>query len=104
LRSSEAVSIALASGVRLIENAAAGLLGAQLHACDVPHAHERAVGQGAHDDVAELLDLLELAAHLHAVLELLRAGGGHLPDLSGGRLQVLLLHRAVDVGRRQAQA
>ena len=77
---------------------------AHLDARDVAHAHERAVGVGAHDDVAELLGRDEAALRAHGVGELLpgrRRLGAHL---AGGVDDVLRAHGVLDVGDREAQA
>ena len=77
---------------------------AELDARDVPHAHARAVGVLAHDDVAELLGLDEAPLRAHRVRELLPRRRRLGADLPGRVHDVLRADRVLDVGDREPEA
>ena len=76
---------------------------AELDARDVLHAHDRAVGVLADDDVAELLRLDEAPLRADRVRELLPGRRGLGADLPGGVDDVLRAERVLDVGHRQPE-
>src|SRR5207302_7693607 len=79
------------------------VLGSKLDARHVLQAQVRAVGVGAHDDVLELARVGEPALGGDGVDELLRARARRLAHLAGGELRVLLVQRADQISRRQAE-
>ena len=74
---------------------------AELDARHIAHAHHRAIGLGANDDVAKLLGIDQAATGLHRECQALAVVAGRLADLADREVLVLLLHRVAHVGGRQ---
>ena len=79
------------------------VLRAHLDAGDVADAHDRAVGVGAQDDIAELLWRRQAALRLQIDLKLLILSNWPGADAANRRLNVLRLDRSCDVRGRQVE-
>ena len=78
--------------------------GAEIDPRDVAHAHERAVGIGAHDDAAELLGAGQAALGLDVELKLLIGQRRLRADAPDRGLDILAPHCVGDIARRQTEA
>ena len=75
------------------------ILGAQFHPRHVLETQQRAITVGAHHDIFKFLRFGQTAARGDAVHQLLRTAGRRLANLAGGKLRVLLVQHADQVGR-----
>ncbi len=77
------------------------ILVAKLDPGDIGEMHDRAIGVGLDDDLGEFVGRRQARLRRHRGVQMLARRIRRLPDLAGRDVDILRLHRRLDVGRHE---